>query len=46
MTAFRFVNEILKIGKLRKNIQFFYIGDYDAYGIDIMLNYAIGNNFR
>ena len=44
MTALQFVNEMLKIGKT-SDIEFYYIGDYDVYGIDIMLNYAIGKDF-
>lgn len=45
MTALKFVNEIYQIGYQNKKVNFFYIGDYDVYGIDIMLNYAIGTIF-
>ena len=41
MTALQLVNEIYKLSQTQ-NINFYYIGDYDVYGIDIMLNYAIG----
>lgn len=42
MTALQFVNQMIRNSK-KQNIYFYYIGDYDIYGIDIMLNYAIGN---
>jgi hypothetical protein len=40
MLTLNFINELLH--KLNDNIEVFYLGDYDIYGADIMLNYSIG----
>ena len=42
MLTLSFLNELLE--KLHSNIEIYYLGDYDIYGADIMLNYSIGIN--